>query len=337
MPIFVPPDFVLHTQVLVALEASEDPSGLLSRAQTALEQAFGAEEYFVETQRKVRCFDDATRLLEQAEVLVEEAQTTMKARSVPAASRASFQEALERYESVLGVAATSNDGADAFFEACAAAFAAARGVDRAALRAGKRVRAYKERLRRELARLDRPAAALIALDLSELTEARGQVSFRGVAEKVRDALSAIASVREEVAGGSQERGDAEEAALADRVDNAVHAAASAERAFREARDRVRRIERGWQQLANPEAVLVRTQEEIRVLPYSKLVSELCAVSMQHAEESLAVARASVAEIGKEGNTIGDVEAVIEDARVKVLTAQRDAEEQASTSTNTSGV
>lgn len=327
----------MHTQVLVALEATEEPSGLLLRAQTALEKAFGAEEYFVETQRKVRCFDDATCLLEQAEVLVEEAQTTMKARSVPAASRAAFQEALERYESVLSVAATSSDGADAFFEACATAFTAARGVDKAAVRASRRVRAHKERLRRELARLDRPAAALVVLDLSELAEARGEVSFRAVAECVRDALSAITSVREEVAKGSEERGDAEEAALADRVDNAVHAAASAERAFREARDRVRRMERGWQQLANPEAALARTQEEIQVLPQAQVVSELCAASMQRAEESLAAARAGVAAIGKDRNTIGDVEAVIEDAGVKVRTAQRDAEEQVSTSTNSSSV
>lgn len=315
------------------LEAAENLSDLLDRAQTALENASIAEETFVETQRNVRCFDDATCLLEQAEVLVKEAQTTMNAGDVPAASRAAFREALERYETVLGNAATSSDGAAAFLEACTAAFSAARGVDKAAARASRRVRAHKERLRRELSRLDRPAAALVALDLSELSEAKGEVSFRAVAEGVRDALSAITSVREEVAGGSssQERGEAEEAALAGRVDDAVQAAASAERSFREARDRVRRMKRGWQQLAAPEAALARVREEMKVLPHAQVISELCAVSMQRAEESLAAARAGVGALASDRNAGGDAEAVLEEARLGVKTARRDAEEQASAS------
>lgn len=316
------------TQVLIELEAAENLSDLLDRAQAALENASIAEETFAETQRNVRCFDDATCLLEQAEVLVKEAQTTMNARDVPAASRAAFQEALERYEDVLGNAATSSEGADAFLEACTAAFSAARGVEKAAARASRRIQAHKERLRRELARLDRPAAALVALDLSELSEAKGEVSFRAVAEDVRDALSAITSVREEVAGGSQERGEAEEAALAGRVDDAVHAAASAERSFREARDRVRRMKRGWRQLATPEAALARAREEIKVLPHAQVVSELCAGSMQRAEESLAAAGASVAAIASDRNAGGDAEAALEEARVAVRVAQRDADEQA---------
>lgn len=317
--------------MLGELEAAENLSDLLDRAQAALENASIAEETFVETQRNVRCFDDATCLLEQAEVLVKEAQTTMKAANVPAASRAAFQEALERYEGVLGNAATSSDGADAFLEACTAAFSAARGVEKAAARASRRVRAHKERLRRELARLDRPAAALVALDLSELSEAKGEVSFRAVAEGVRDALSAITSVREEVAGGSQERGEAEEAALAGRVDDAVHAAASAERSFREARDRVRRMKRGWQQLAAPEAALTRTREDIEILPHAQVVTELCADSIRCAEESLAAARAGVTAMASNGTAGGDAEAALEEARAAVRKAQKDADEQASIS------
>lgn len=317
--------------MLGELEAAENLSDLLDRAQAALENASIAEETFVETQRNVRCFDDATCLLEQAEVLVKEAQTTMRAANVPAASRVAFQEALERYEGVLGNAATSSDGADAFLEACTAAFSAARGVEKAAARASRRVRAHKERLRRELARLDRPAAALVALDLSELSEAKGEISFRAVAEGVRDALSAITSVREEVAGGSQERGEAEEAALAGRVDDAVHAAASAERSFREARDRVRRMKRGWQQLAAPEAALTRTREDIEILPHAQVVTELCADSIRCAEESLAAARAGLAAMASNGTAGGDAEAALEEARAAVRKAQKDADEQASTS------
>lgn len=324
---------LLHTtppQVLMALEAAEDPSDFLDSAQAALEKASLVEENLVETQRTVRCFDDATSFLEQAEGLVEEAQASMKARDVPAASRAAFQEALERYESVLSVAAASNDGADAFLERCTAAFAAARGVDRAAVRANRRVRAHKERLRRELNRLDRPAAALLALDLSELTETSGTVSFREVAEGVRDALSAVNSARTEVEESSKERNEAQEAVLADRVDSAVQAAATAEREFREAREVVRRMNRGWQQLAGPEAALARTREDIAVLPHAGVVSELCEGAMQGAEDSLAAARAGVAAIRRGGRVVvGDVEAKVEEAKLKVRTAQRTAEEQAS--------
>lgn len=317
------------------MEAAENLADLLDRAQAALENASIAEETFVETERNVRCFDDATCLLEQAEVLVKEAQTTMKAADVPAAGRAAFQEALERYESVLGNAATSSDGADAFLEACTAAFSAARGVEKAAARVSRRVRAHKERLRRELARLDRPAAALVALDLAELSEAKGEVPFRAVAEGVRDALSAITSVREEVAGGAQERGEVEEAALAGRVDDAVRAAASAERSFRQARDKVRQMKRRWQQMATPEAALARTRKEIELLPRSQVVSELCADSMQRAEESLAAVRAGVLSMASDGAAGGDSEVVLEEARVAVRMAQRDAEEQASTSSTCS--
>ena len=338
-----PPPPATHSQVLAALEAADDPSDLLERAQAALESASAAEEGFAETQRRVRCFDDATCLLEQAEVLVKEAQATMAAAAgnPPAASRAAFREALERYEGVLGVAATSSGGADAFLEACKDAFAAARAVDKAAARASRRVRARKERRRRELARLDRPAAALVALDLSELTEAaRGEASFRAAAERVRDALSAIASAREEVAGGggggggggSPEQGEAEEAALAVRVDNAVDAAASAERYFREARDRARRMERGRRQLAVPEAAFARVREdiEVAVAPHARVVSELCAVAVQRAAESLSAARAGVAAIGKDdGSGKGDAQPLIEEARVRVGTAQREVQEQAS--------
>ncbi|CAM9821657.1 unnamed protein product [Ectocarpus sp. 6 AP-2014] len=316
--------------VLMALEAAEDPLDFLDSAQAALEKASLVEENLVETQRTVRCFDDATSFLEQAEGLVEEAQATMKARDVPAASRAAFQEALERYESVLSVAAASSDGADAFLERCTAAFAAARGVDRAVVRANRRVRAHKERLRRELNRLDRPAAALLALDLSELTETSGAVSFREVAEGVRDALSAVNSARTEVEESSKERSEAQEAVLADCVDSAVQAAATAEREFREAREVVRRMNRGWQQLAGPEAALARTREDITVLPHAGVVSELCEGALQGAEDSLAAARAGVAAIGRGGRAVvGDVEAKVEEAKLKVRTAQRTAEEQAS--------
>ncbi|CAM9982742.1 unnamed protein product, partial [Ectocarpus sp. 12 AP-2014] len=315
--------------VLMALEAAEDPSDFLDSAQAALEKASLVEENLVETQRTVRCFDDATSFLEQAEGLVEEAQAAMKARDVPAASHAAFQEALERYESVLSVAAASSNGADAFLERCTAAFAAARGVDRAAVRANRRVRAHKERLRRELNRLDRPAAALLALDLSELTETSGTVSFREVAEGVREALSTVKSARTEVEESSKERSEAQEAVLADRVDSAVQAAATAEREFREAREVVRRMDRGWQQLAGPEAALARTREDIAVLPHAGVVSELCDGAMQSAEDSLAAARAGVAAIGRGGRAVaGDVEAKVEEAKLKVRTAQRTAEEQA---------
>ncbi|CBJ27230.1 conserved unknown protein [Ectocarpus siliculosus] len=308
--------------VLMALEAAEDPSDLLDSAQAALEKASLVEENLVETQRTVCCFDDAASFLEQAEGLVEEAQATIKARDVPAASRAAFQEALERYESVLSVAAGSSDGADAFLERCTAAFAAARGVDRAAVRANRRVRAHKERLRRELNRLDRPAAALLALDLSELTETSGTVSFREVAQGVRDALSAVNSARTEVEESSKERSEAQEAVLADRVDSAVQAAATAEREFREAREVVRRMNRGWQQLAGPEAALARTREDIAVLPHAGVVSELCEGALQGAEDSLAAARAGVAAIGRGGRAVvGDVEAKVEEAKLKTTRVQ----------------
>ncbi|CAB1098104.1 unnamed protein product [Ectocarpus sp. CCAP 1310/34] len=318
--------------VLMALEAAEDPSDVLDSAQAALEKASLVEENLVETQRTVRCFDDATSFLEQAEGLVEEAQVTMKARDVPAASRAAFQEALKRYESVLSVVAASSDGADAFLERCTAAFAAARGVDRAAVRANRRVRAHKERLRWELNRLDRPAAALLALDPSELTETSGTVSFREVAEGVRDALSAVSSARTEVEESSKaqsEGSEAQEVVLADRVDSAVQAAASAEREFREAREVVRRMNRGWQQLAGPEAALARTREDIAVLPHAGVVSELCEGALQGAEDSLAAARAGVTAIGRGGRAVvSDAEAKVEEAKLKVRMAQRTAEEQA---------
>ncbi|CAM9327899.1 unnamed protein product [Scytosiphon promiscuus] len=316
-------------QALQALEAAEDPSDLLTSARSTVANACTAEENFIESQRRARCFDDATRLLEQAELLVEEAQTTMKATVSPTASRTAFQEALGRYENVLSVAAASSDGADAFLETCTAAFHAAREVDRAAVKASRRVRAHKERLRRELARLDRPAAALAALDLSELSEAREQVSFRDVAEDVRDAQSVITSMREEVARGSQDQGEAEEAALAGRVEAAVQAAASAERSFREAREGVRRMNRGWQQLARPEASLTRTRKGTDGHLHADIVSELCAVSMQCAEDSLAMARRGVMAVGKSRAAIDEMEVAIEKARVQVRRAQRDADDKAS--------
>lgn len=253
----------------------------------------------------------------------------MKAKALPSASRTSFQEALGRYESVLSVAAASSNGADAFLETCTAAFDAARQVDRAAAKANRRVRAHKERLRRELARLDRPAAALAALDLSELAEASKQVSFRDVAEDVRSALSVITSVREEVAQGPQDQGEAEEAALAVRVDTAVQSAASAERAFRGAREEVRRMNRGWQQLARPEVLLTRIREGTNGLPYADVLSELCTASIQSAEDSLAAAREGVMAVGKRLGAIEDMEAAIEKARLEVRRAQRDSEDKAS--------
>lgn len=311
------------------MEAAEDPSDRLGDAQTALERASAAEELFAEAQRRVRCFDDAASLLEQAEVLVEEAQTTMRVRTVPAASRTAFRKALERYESVLSVAAGSSSGADAFLEACNAAFAAAREVERAAARARRRVRAGEERRRRELARLDRPAAALVALDLSELTEARGEVASRAVAEGIRDALSAISAAREEVVEGRTEQEEEEEAALSGRVDNAVQAAVAAERAFREARERVRRVERWRQELVRPEAALARTRQEVMVLPHAGLVGDLCADSLKDAEDALSTAGEGVAVIGKGGSVVGDMAAMLEEAKAKVKKAQRDVEEQAS--------
>lgn len=315
--------------MLAALEAADDPSTHLGAAQTVLENAAVAEECFAEAQRRVRCFDEAASLLEQAEVRVDEAETVMKAGSAPAASRAAFEDALGRYENVLSTTVASTDGADSFLEACNAAFAAAREVERAAARARRRVRARAERRRRELSRLDRPAAALVALDLSELTEARGDVSSRAVAEGIRDALSAISAARKAVAEGPQEHEEEEEAALAGRVDSVVHAAAAAERAFREARERARLAERWRQELARPEAALMRVREEMTALADTELISELCSVSLEGAERSLVGVREVVAAIGKGEKGVADVEATMEEARAKVRTAQRDAEEQAS--------
>ncbi|CAM9987257.1 unnamed protein product, partial [Hapterophycus canaliculatus] len=106
-------------------------------------------------------------------------------------------------------------------------------------------------------------------------------------------------------------------------------AASAERAFREAREGARRMNRGWQQLARPEAVFTRLRGGMNGLAYADVVSELCAVSMQGAEDSLAAAREGVVAVGRRRGSFDEMESAIEDARVQVRRAQRDAEKKAS--------
>lgn len=314
----------------MALEAAEDPSDQLQTSLGALQQASVAEEYFAEAERRVRCFDEAAALLEQAEIRVQEAQTAVNAGAVSTASRAAFRDALREYESVLSITVASSEGADAFLEACNSAFAAAREVERASARARRRVRARTDRRRRELARLDRPAAALVALDLSELTEAGGEGPARAVTA-VRDALSAIGAAREEVAEGPHEREEEDEAALAGRVEAAVQAAAGAERAFREAREMARRARRWQQELARPGAALARLRNDVLALPDAELVAVLCTPSFRDAERALAVAREGVAAFGRGDGVGGDAETLVEEATGKVRMAQRDAEEQVRTS------
>lgn len=316
-------------QVFVALEAAEDPANHLTAAQDALKHALAAEEYFIEAQRTVRCFDNAAFLLEQAEARVKEAESAMKVATLPAASRMVFEQALERYEDSLSVAASSDGGADTFQEACNNAFFAAREVEIVARRARRQVRTLAERRRRELARLDRPAAALVALDLAELTVATGQVPRRAVAA-VRDALSAINSAREEVVEWRGEGEDgAVEAALAERVEQAVQAAVAADRAFREARDRARKAERWRQELSRPQADLARVEEEVMAAADAELILELCSSSVGEARAALRAAREAVAAVGGGGKGAINAEALVEASRAKVNFAQRDASEQAS--------
>lgn len=314
-------------QALVALEAAANPSDHLADAQAALEFASAAEESFAEAQRKVRCFDDAASVLEKAEVTVDEAETAMRSGTVSTAGRVAFQEALKRYEDSLTAAAATDAGADAFLDACNRAFSSSREVERAATRARRQVRARTERRRRELARLDRPAAALVALDLSELMELGGEVPMRAVAA-VRDALSAIRAAREEVTERrSQEQEEHEETTLAERVERAVQAAATAERTFREARYRMRRAAHWRQELARPEAALARTRKDVLALPGAQLISELCSVAAFEADEALRNAKDAVAAVAGGGKAGDDVDSLIEVARAKVDDAQRDAVEQ----------
>lgn len=315
----------------MALESAEDPSDQLKTSLGVLQQASAAEECFAEAERRVRCFDDAAALLEQAEIRVQEAQTAVGAGTgtVSAASRAAFQDALREYESVLSATVASSESADAFLDACNGAFAAAREVERASTKARRRVRARAERRRRELARLDRPAAALVALDLSELTEAGGEGSAARAVTAVRDALSAVGAAREEVAEGPQEREDKEEAAHAGRVEAAVQAATAAERAFREARETARRAKRWRQELARPGAALARLRDDLRTLQDGELVAELCIPAFRDAERALTVAREGVTAFGTGDHVGGDVETLVEEATTKVRMAQRDAEEQVS--------
>lgn len=315
----------------MALEGTGDHAQSLGDAQAALEYASSAEECFVEAQRKVRCFDSATGVLEQAEVRILEAQTAMKAGSILASdNRAAFQEALAKYEGMLNATIASSDrGADAFLEACNAAFVAAREVERAAMKARRLVRARVERRRRELARLDRSAAALMALDLSELTEAPGEKtrgSYQAVVDAIRDALSAISLAREEVSKGRQER---EEASLAVRVDSAIQTASSAEHAFFSARERVRLAEQWKQKVTRIEATLWRVKSDISTLPDAGLVLELCAASMRAGDEALVSSKEGVeASTGGEV-TLVDIEAILQGVNAKVRKARREAEKQAS--------
>lgn len=324
--------FLDLSQALVALEGADDPAHSIGDAQVALEYASSAEECFVEAQRKVRCFDAATGVLEEAEVRVLEVQTAMKAGSVLASDNcAAFQEALAKYEGMLNATVASSDrGADTFLEACNAAFAAAREVERAAMKERRRARARLERRRRELARLDRPAAALMALDLSELAEAPGEKnreSYQAVAEAIRDALSAIALAREEVSEGRQEL--EEEAALAVRVDGVIQAASSTEHAFLSARERVRREEQWKRELARTEATLSTVKTDILTLPDAGLVLELCAASMRAADKALVSAKEGVAASTGGEVALVDVEAMLQGVKAKVGTVRREAEEQAS--------
>lgn len=257
-----------------------------------------------------------------------EAESAMKVGSVSSAGRVAFQEALKLYEESLSAAASSDGGADAFLEACNAAFFSARDVEIAAARARRQVRARAERRRRELARLDRPAASLVALDLSELTAMGGEAAARVVAA-VRDALSAIRAAREEVAERRQDGGEAAEAALAERVERAVQAAVVAESGFRKARDRARKAERWQQELSRPQATLARVGEELRALPDAELISELCSASVGEAEVALKAARDAVFAFGAGGRGVGDTQSLVEASRVKAKAAQRDATEQAS--------
>lgn len=257
-----------------------------------------------------------------------EAEFAMKVGSVSSAGRVAFHEALKLYEDSLIGAASSDGGADAFLEACNAAFFSARDVEIAATRARRQVRARAERRRRELARLDRPAASLVALDLSELTAIGGETATRAVAA-VRDALSAIRAAREEVAEGRQDEGEAAEAALAERVEQAVQAASVAESAFRKARDRARKAERWQQELARPRATLARVEEELRALPDAELVFELCSASVGEAEVALKTARDAVFAFGAGDRRVADTQALVEASRDKANEAQRGATEQVS--------
>ena len=328
----MPPLFACFAQALVALEGADDSAQEVDLSQAALDRVSEAEECFAGAQDKVRCFDTAVRLLEQAEARVHEAQNAMKVGTVSAVSRATFQEALARYEGVLSTTVASSFGADDFLEACRAALVTAREVERTASRARRRVRALAERRRRELARLDRPAAALMALDLSELTEkvpGEARESNQAIVEAVRDAISAIAAARKEVADERQEREEEEEAALAGRVDGAIQAAADAEHAFLKVRERVRRAERWRLELVRHEVALARLRGEIKALPYASLLLELCAASMRSADESLAAARHHVAASATGGLAIGKVETTVEETKEKIVAARGDAEQQAS--------
>lgn len=315
------------------LEAATDPTDCLEAAQIALDNAVTAEECLLKAKRSVQCFDDAAYILEQAEVRVAEAKVAMKAASVSAASRTAFEDVLEAYEKVLNsTVEASDDGADAFMQACNAALVSAREVERVAFRARRRVRSRADRRRRELARLDRPAAALVALDISDLTEGHEEVpSSRAVAERIRDALSAISAAREQVAAetGSQQRDETEETVLADRIDSAVHAAAGAERAFREARELTRTVGRWRREVARPESALARIRNEVELMPDAPLIMELCTGSLEAAQEALSIARASVGSVGnsEDGGGIKDAGIYLEEAVARVDAARRDVDEQ----------
>lgn len=315
-------------QILVALEAAEDPAAHQAAAQAALKQTFAAEDCLSEAQRKVRCFDNAASLLEQAEARVSEAEEAMAVGSVSSMGRVAFQQTLKRYEESLTVAASSDGGADAFLEACNAAFFAARDVEIAAAKARRRLRARTERRRRELARLDRPAAALVALDLSELTAIGGGSATKAVAA-VRDALSAIRAARLEVAEGCQGEGEEAEAALAGRVERAVQVAVGAEGVFREARGRARKVRQWQQELARPQATLARVVEELKALPDAQLVSELCSASVKEADIALKAAHEILFALGAGERLVADPQALVEASAAKATAAQRDATEQAS--------
>lgn len=309
-------------QALVALEAAEDSLEQLDVAETAVENAFIAGESFAESQHRTRCFDDASSLLEQAEVRVEEAESAMEVGSALVATRVMFQEALERYENILYVTVAPSN-----FGACDAAFSGAREIDQAANKAHCRVHTSVDCRWIELTRLDRPAAFLAALDLSELTEAKGDVPGREVAEGVRNALSVSSAACEDVTEGPQEQEGGEKTALAGRVDDAVQVASTAERAFREAQGAARQMGRWRQELACPEAEFARVRHYITVLSDADFISTLCAASMERAEEALKAAREGVVSIGKGGKPLSDIEAMMETAKARVRRARQDAEEQ----------
>ncbi|CAM9381502.1 unnamed protein product, partial [Choristocarpus tenellus] len=313
-------------QALVVLEAAEDPSHHLARAEAALRQAEAAETEFVEVYRRKSRFDNARSLLKQAEAMVTDAVGNRGTDSRANTSGVTVERALEHYEETLEVAAASDGSTDAFLEACRTVLSAAENVERGAAQARQGALDWERWRRRELVRLEQPAVALAALNPMGVLEEEGDNSKGRVDAAVKDAMTALAEARGALvtAGGGEEEGNRE--SISAKVNQAVEAALKAERDYMEAREQRRRASRWQKKLRQLEAGLLRANETAMAHPRAALVSELCSPTLSNAAIAVEAAQKATRSTGRAWGV--RVARLVSNARAKVEMAEQDLLEQA---------